>query len=418
MSDDNISNEHPPTFSQPPQGDPHVPAPQQSVTPPPPFEQNVDQPKRPLTPAPSIQKSQDSPAPLVVHRQSRSSIALALFSGLAIGALLIAGMWFYQNRNTYTYEVQSNSSVLTEPADVQGVLAYIEPATVAITVGGGIQNGGSAGTGFIYDSSGIIVTNNHVIDGANNSIEITLSDGNKLPATVLGRDPLEDLAVLKVDATGLPEAKIGQSSEMKVGDDVIAIGNALALEGGLSVTRGIVSGLDRRIDTELDTELSGIIQTDTAINRGNSGGPLVNSKGEVIGINTAIADPSYATNVGFAIAIDHAKPIIDDLRQGKDREIAFLGVAARDVTERIARELDLGVQEGALIVEITAGSPAARSELSLDDVIVKIDDDDIKSASDMVSAIRQKKPGDSIVITYNRSGDERTTKVTLVERPL
>ncbi|MFN8016203.1 MAG: trypsin-like peptidase domain-containing protein [Acidimicrobiia bacterium] len=374
--------------------------------------------KRPLTPAPSATKSQDSPAPLVVVKNQKSSIAIALFWGLVVGALVVGSMWYYQNRHTYFYEVKSNSSVLAKPRSVQEVLAKVEPATVAVSVDGGVNTGGSAGTGFIYSSDGVVVTNNHVVQGVKNKIEITLGDGRSFRATLLGRDPLEDLAVLKVDATGLPSAILGQSSKVKVGDDVIAIGNALALEGGLSVTRGIVSGLDRTIDTELNFQLQGIIQTDAAINRGNSGGPLVNSKGEVIGINTAIANPSYAQNIGFSIAIDRAKPIIDDLKKGKDRKIAFLGVAAQDVNDRLVKELDLKVSEGALIVEIQAGSPASKSDLALNDVITKIGDKTIKSANDMVSAIRTKQPGETVVVKYNRLGKEKTTKVTLTERPL
>lgn len=327
-------------------------------------------------------------------------------------------MWFYQNRNTYTYKVQSNSSVLEKPRDVQEVLSKVEPATVAVNVDGGVAAGGSAGTGFVISSDGITITNNHVIAGVKKGIEVTLNDGRTLSATLLGRDPLEDLAVLKVDATGLPTVKLGNSSETKVGDDVIAIGNALALEGGLSVTRGIVSGLSRTIDTELNFQLQGIIQTDAAINRGNSGGPLVNSRGEVVGINTAIANPTFAQNVGFAIAIDRAKPIIEDLKQGKDRKIAYLGVAAQDVNERLVKELNLKVPSGAIVVEIVADSPASKSSLALGDVIVEIAGEEIKSANDMVSVIRDKKPGQKVVVKYDRRGSKKTTNVTLVERPL
>jgi len=374
--------------------------------------------KRPLTPAPSIEKSQDAPAPMVVVRHQKSAVAMALFAGLVVGALVVGSMWFYQNRNTYFYKIQSNSSVLEKPRDVQEVLAKVEPATVAVSVDGGINAGGSAGTGFVISSDGVAITNNHVIADVKERIEVTLNDGRTLRATLLGRDPLEDIAVLKVDATGLPTVKLGDSSKVKVGDDVIAIGNALALEGGLSVTRGIVSGLDRTIDTELNFQLQGIIQTDAAINRGNSGGPLVNSLGEVVGINTAIANPSFAQNVGFAISIDRAKPIIEDLRQGKDRKIAFLGVAAQDVNDRLVKELDLKVARGALVVEIQADSPASRSSLALGDVIVEIDGEEINGANDMVSAIRSKKPGERVAIKYDRRGSEKTTNVTLVERPL
>ncbi len=402
-----MSDDLPPFFS-PPENDP-----ENSET------NTENEPiKRPLTPAPSLQKSHQAPAPMVVVRNQKSSIAIALFAGLVVGSLVVGAMWFYQNRNTYSYKVQSNTSVLERPRDVQEVLAKIEPATVAVSVDGGINAGGSAGTGFVISSDGVTITNNHVVEGVKKSIEVTLNDGRTLSATLLGRDPLEDLAVLKVEGSGLPTAKLGSSGKVQVGDDVIAIGNALALEGGLSVTRGIVSGLDRTIDTELNFQLQGIIQTDAAINRGNSGGPLVNSRGEVIGINTAIANPSYAQNVGFAIAIDRAKPIIEDLRQGKDRKIAFLGVAAQDVNERLVKELSLKVQRGALVVEIQTNSPASKSSLALGDVIVEIAGKEINSANDMVSVIRSKKPGDKIIIKYDRRGNEKTTSVTLAERPL
>ena len=212
--------------------------------------------------------------------------------------------------------------------------------------------------------------------------------------------------------------KLGSSDKTEVGDDVIAIGNALALEGGLSVTRGIVSGKERIIDTELGTKLEGILQTDTAINRGNSGGPLVNSKGEVIGINTAIADPGYAQNVGFAIAIDKAKPIIEDLKKGNDRKIAYIGIAAQDVTPRLVKELKLKVETGALIVQIVKESPAAKSDLALNDVILEIDGKKIEGSADMVEQIRSKKPGDKVKIKYDRGGKEKSTEVTLVERPV
>jgi len=347
---------------------------------------------------------------------SKMSVAAALFSGLVIGALLVSSMWFYQNSNSYTYKVQRNTSKVAAPRDVQEILSHIEPATVALTVKGETARTSSAGTGFIYEADGVIVTNNHVVQNAQGNINVTLFDGRTLPATVLGRDPLEDLAVLKVEAKNLPTAKLGDSSKITVGDGVIAIGNALALDGGLSVTQGIVSGLNRTIDTELNTQLEGIIQTDAAINRGNSGGPLVNSSGEVIGINTAIADPSLATNVGFAISINRAKPIIEDLKQGVDRKIAFIGITAQDVTERIARELDLAVNEGALIIEIADGSPAAKADFELEDVIIKIDGEEIATSNDMVSAIRAKRPGQQVEVVINRKGQEKTVKVTLGER--
>lgn len=349
--------------------------------------------------------------------RKRMSTAKALLIGIIIGVLMVSSMWYYLHTNTYNYEVRRNTSALAKPRDVQEILANVEPATVAIAINGGTEKGGAAGTGFIITQDGMVVTNNHVVEGGK-SIVVTLNDGRTLSAKLLGTDPLNDLAVLKMEGNDFPAVKLGSSDKTEVGDDVIAIGNALALEGGLSVTRGIVSGKERIIDTELGTKLEGILQTDTAINRGNSGGPLVNSKGEVIGINTAIADPGYAQNVGFAIAIDKAKPIIEDLKQGNDRKIAYIGIAAQDVTPRLVKELNLNVETGALIVQIVKESPAAKSDLALNDVILEIDGKKIEGSADMVEQIRSKKPGDKVKIKYDRGGKEKSTEVTLAERPV
>lgn len=360
-----------------------------------------------------------SPIALEVKQpREKMGAGKALLIGIIIGILMVSSMWYYLHTNTYNYEVQRNTSALAKPRDVQEVLSKIEPATVAVTIRGGTDAGGAAGTGFIITEDGFVVTNNHVVEGGKNTIKVTLNDGRELPATLLGTDPLNDLAVLKIEGNDFPAAKLGSSNKTVVGDDVIAIGNALALEGGLSVTRGIVSGKDRIIDTELGTKLEGILQTDTAINRGNSGGPLVNSKGEVIGINTAIADPGYAQNVGFAIAIDRAKPIINDLKEGKNRKVAYIGIAAQDVSPRLVAELKLKEDKGALIVQIVKGSPADNSELALNDIILEIDGKKVETSADMVEQIRSKQPGDKVKIKFDRKGKEKTTEVTLVERPV
>ncbi|MCZ7527448.1 MAG: trypsin-like peptidase domain-containing protein [Acidimicrobiia bacterium] len=264
---------------------------------------------------------------------------------MASGVYLVADDDGGETRVVERTPVGSNTSVMTEPADVQEVLARVEPAVVAIQVtqdGPASQLLGenvSAGSGFVISPDGFIVTNNHVISDETGTqvggdIEVTFSDGETMPAEVVGRDPVTDLAVIQVDGENLPFAEIGDSDSLQVGDDVVAIGNALALEGGLSVTRGIVSALGRQVPTETGTVLTDAIQTDAAINRGNSGGPLVNASGEVVGINTAIADPQVAQNVGFAIAIAQAMPVIEQLRQGEDVEVAFLGVQTQTVTPR------------------------------------------------------------------------------------
>jgi serine protease Do len=215
---------------------------------------------------------------------------------------------------------QVQSSAAPAQGDIAAILAKDVPAVVSITTGGGpvLGRGGGSGaaTGFVIDPDGIIVTNDHVVDNAQ-SVTVTTSDGKELTARVLGEDASSDLAVLDVDATNLPAVELGDSDQVQVGDDVVAIGNALDLDGGLSATRGIVSGLHREIPTQNGGRLEGLIQTDAAINPGNSGGPLVDAQGRVIGINTAIANPSTAQNVGFVIPISQAKPIIDRLRGGE-----------------------------------------------------------------------------------------------------
>ncbi|HEY4396393.1 MAG TPA: trypsin-like peptidase domain-containing protein [Acidimicrobiia bacterium] len=216
--------------------------------------------------------------------------------------------------------VQAAGSAASARGDISAILAKDVPAVVAITTDGGPAlgrggGGGGAATGIVIDAGGVIVTNDHVVADAR-TINVTMSDGRKLSARVLGQDASHDLAVLRVDATNLPAAELGNSDQVQVGDDVVAIGNALDLDGGLSATRGIVSGLHRQIPTETGGQLQGLIQTDAAINPGNSGGPLVDAQGRVVGINTAIANPSTAQNVGFVIPISQAKPIIDRLRGG------------------------------------------------------------------------------------------------------
>jgi S1-C subfamily serine protease len=251
---------------------------------------------------------------------------LAATAGGVVGALVASGTLVLRGdsggstapRPASPVQSRTSTPVAQAQGDIGAILAKDVPAVVAITTDGGPGLGrsssGGAATGFVIDASGIIVTNDHVVDNAR-SISVTTSDNKKLAAHVLGQDASSDLAVLKVDGTGPAAIELGDSNQVQVGDDVVAIGNALDLDGGLSATRGIVSGLHREIPTDTG-RLTGLIQTDAAINPGNSGGPLVDAQGRVIGINTAIANPSTAQNVGFVIPISQAKPIVDRLRGG------------------------------------------------------------------------------------------------------
>jgi serine protease Do len=275
--------------------------------------------------------------------------------------------------------------------------------------------GEGAGTGFVIAADGVLVTNNHVVSGAQ-TIEVVFADDRKMPARVLGRDPTTDLAVLKVDATDLPVAALGDSSALKVGDDVIAIGNALGLEGGPTVTRGIVSAEDRTITAESGIRLEHVIQTDTAINPGNSGGPLVNSAGEVVGINTAVAGD--AQNIGFSIAINAAKPIIEELRQGTTKSRPFLGVKMITFTPEYAEGLGVTVDSGAVVADVTAGSGAEVAGLRTGDVITSIDGKEVKAAEDVTSAVNAHKPGEEIKLTFVRRDQTQEVTVKLGERPV
>jgi S1-C subfamily serine protease len=276
-----------------------------------------------------------------------------------------------------------------------------------------------AGSGFILSPDGVIVTNNHVVEGAS-TITVTLADGRKLDARVLGRDPNADLAVLKIDATGLPAVKIGSSSALVVGDSVVAIGNALALDGGPTVTQGIVSALDRTISAGDQTgggnteTLRHVLQTDAAINPGNSGGPLLNAAGEVVGINTAVAGD--AQNIGFALAIDKALPTINQLKTGQTPEQPFLGVSTVTLTPAIQRQLGLDVSQGAVVAGVTAGSGAELAGLAQGDVITKIGGKDITSADDVSTVVADHKPGDQIDITIVRGGSTRTLTAKIGRR--
>ena len=251
------------------------------------------------------------------YSRRRGFLAGAL-AGAVAGALVAGSIaWAADDGNGTS--ARDHSAATIDGLDVAAVLKQVEPAVVAVQtesvstspLSPGLQE--AAGTGFIVSSDGEIVTNNHVIEGAR-QVQVTLDDGSTESATVVGADQNADVAVLKIDASNLPTVKLGDSNDVAVGDPVVAIGNALNLQGTPTVTEGIVSALDRTITEENGVNLQDVIQTDAAINPGNSGGPLVDDKGRVIGIDTADAD--QAQNIGFAISIDQAKQVVDQVNNG------------------------------------------------------------------------------------------------------
>ena len=267
-----------------------------------------------------------------------------------------------------------------------------------------------AGTGFIIDAGGFILTNHHVIDGADR-IMVQLTDGRTLRAERVGSDPDTDIALIRVESSrALPFAPLGDSDSLRVGEWVLAIGNPLAYEH--TVTAGVVSFIGRKL---FDTSLDRYIQTDAAINFGNSGGPLINTRGEVIGINAAIS--SRASNIGFAVPINQARAILPQLRDSGRVSRGYIGVMLRDVDPDLQRALGLPSPEGALVQDVTPGSPGARAGLRTYDVIVAVDGKPIDGDDALIQMIAARSPGSAATVQVLRDGRALNVTLKLAERP-
>ncbi|PYM76968.1 MAG: peptidase [Candidatus Rokuibacteriota bacterium] len=257
----------------------------------------------------------------------------------------------------------------------------------------------SLGSGFIVNADGYVVTNNHVVDGAT-EIKVTLADGRELAAKVLGRDPKTDLALLKIDATGLPLIALGVSTQLQVGEPVMAIGNPFGLEQ--TVTTGIVSATGRVIG---EGPYDDFIQTDASINPGNSGGPLINSKGQAVGINTALVSQSGGSvGIGFAIPINLAKPVLTQLAAAGRVERGYLGVAVQRVTPDLAKTFKLEGSQGALVASVAAGSPAMNAGVKRGDVIVEYDGHRIARSDALPRVVAETPVGKDVALVVVRDG--------------
>lgn len=284
--------------------------------------------------------------------------------------------------------------------------------TVLSTLGEADVGGRSVGTGVVLTSNGEILTNAHVVEGATSVVVRFAGETEPRVAKILATDIGNDLALIKVEVTGLVAATFAEPGSVKIGDAVIAIGYALALDGGPTVTSGIVSAMKRTIETESGA-LNSLIQTDAAISSGNSGGPLVNLKGEVVGINTAVArgdSESAATNIGFSISVDEVLIVIEQLRaqaNGVERLEGFLGVGLT------GRE-DGG--QGAIITDVRAGSPADGAGIVVNDIVLSVDGEPIDGQAGLVAAIRDAVPGQKVKIEISRAGERMTFEATLAAR--
>ena len=266
------------------------------------------------------------------------------------------------------------------------------------------------GSGIIYDSRGHILTNSHVV-GEEQDVQVILPDGRKFGGEVMGRDPITDLALVIIKSKDLPYTRLGDSSKLEIGETLIAIGNALGLEGGPTVTVGVVSALNRSIEDPTGIALSELIQTDAAINPGNSGGPLINQKGEVVGINTA-AIPS-AHGIGFAIAINSAKPVAKELLEIGMVVRPWLGIVPITITPGLAAIYDLPLKEGVLVARVEKGNPAAEAGLQTGDIITALAGEKVKSVAELRAVIAKKKLGDRVDLEINRDKKKLTMSLTL-----
>ena len=329
----------------------------------------------------------------------------------------------------YIAQSQTSAALHTSPSQPVGSLASlpsisnlvheIEPAVASISVES-ISRGmffdftdEGAGTGVVIRPDGYIVTNFHVIQGAND-IQVTLSNGKTYDAKIVGHDIITDLAVVKIDDENLATITMGDSDAIHVGDWVVALGNALALKGGPTVTLGIVSARGRTLSTERG-DLYDLIQTDAAINDGNSGGPLINLRGEVVGINTAII--RRAQGIGFAISSTAAKPIIQSLIEHGRVVRPLIGLTGADVTPARANQLGLNVDEGIIVTRMTLDGPAYVGGIRVGDVITKLNDIPTSDMAQFLTLLWTFEIGQEIQIEYIHENETQVTTVILAERP-
>lgn len=358
------------------------------------------------------------------RKWGKAAIALALTIGLAFGSAFgfIADniMDDMSGKNVvYANEAAKyNYTIDKTVSPVVPIAKKVSPSIVAIKIKKNVQDffgyqyqSEGTGSGIIIDSDGHIVTNNHVVEGSNDLI-VVLQDGKELNAKIIGRDAQTDLAVIQVEEKNLPYAELGDSSNLEVGELAVAIGSPMGTDYAGSVTAGIISGLNRKIF--LGDKNMTLIQTDAAINPGNSGGALVNSQGKVVGINTLKLVESQVEGMGFAIPINEAKPIIQQLIENKKVSRPYMGITGSTVDEKTAKQYN--VPQGVLVRDVVSGSGAHKAGLLRGDIITKIDDKKIDTIDQLVELIRTHKVGDTLKVeVYGELNRYRTIEIKLTE---
>jgi S1-C subfamily serine protease len=328
-----------------------------------------------------------------------------------------------------TVSTAPGGAILPSGMSIPALVQKVIPSVVSIDVKG--QGTEDQGTGMIITSNGYVVTNNHVIAAAvgGGSITVTRTGSTKsLPATLVGTNPIDDVALIRINgASGLPAVTLGNSNALVAGDAVVAIGNALGLAAGTpTVTQGIVSALGRTVTAGTSTTsetLNNMIQTDAAINPGNSGGPLLDSHGNVIGMNTAVAgtlpDGTSAQNIGFAIPVATIQSLLKSLKAGASvvNHGAFIGVEIMSMSPELQLQYGFTISSGAVVMSVISGTGAASAGVKQGDIIVKIDATKISSAQDVTSVISAKRPGDNITAEIVRGKKHLNLSITLGNQP-
>jgi serine protease Do len=354
-----------------------------------------------------------------------AALAVGLIAGIAGGT----GSLLYLQKSGKLGPI-SITTTKTERINLEEGSAFIDtankvkPAVVSISSEltvedffGRVVTQEGGGTGFIITSDGLIATNKHVVPDDKAKYTVFLNDGRSFPAKVLARDPFNDLAMIKIEATGLPTVELGNSDDLKVGQWVVAIGNALG-QFENSVTVGVISAKERTIEVENGERLDGLLQTDAAINSGNSGGPLVNLRGQVVGINTAVAAKGFAEGIGFAIPTNTVKTAIDQVVKSGKIVRPYIGISYIPVTPDVASQYDLPVDHGVWLAtrsSIISGSPAAKAGLQVNDIITEIDGKEINENQTLPKLLLTHQPGDKITLTVLRGTKPVKIELTLTE---
>src|SRR5438067_9161824 len=344
---------------------------------------------------------------------------VASISGM-VGALLATGVVVaaggFQGRATERVVERQEVPIQTVSTptgqSVVDIAQRVRPAIAQIRMEG--KEGDSSGSGVLFRSDGHVLTNFHVIDGAD-AVKVVIDNGRELTAKVVGSDPENDVAVLKIDGGPFPVAALGSAADVRVGQEAIAIGSPLGLAGGPSVTVGVVSALHRRLDTRTGPPLLDMIQTDAPISPGSSGGALLDADGAVIGLTTAVATTDGAQGLGFATPIDIAKSSAEQLIAGGKVVHVWLGIEGTDVDPSTAK--DLSIDGGALVGTVVKGSPADKGGLQPRDVIVAVDNQPVRTMGALGAAVRGRVPGNTLSLGVRRGKEQKRMTVSLVERP-